>query len=114
MNKHKITRYKPIGATNIYSYFISSNPPTSFNPVSVYPTIDKTVFISPFSSIIGDVRINKDVFIGCNVAIRADEGTPFYIGSKSNIQDGVILHGLKNMNFTVDKKKIFYLYRKWS
>lgn len=105
MNNYKITRYNPIGPTNVYSYFISSNPATSFNPISVYPTIDKTAFIGPFSSIIGDVRIAKEVFIGCNVTLRADEGTPFYIGCKTNIQDGVILHGLKNMNFIVDKKE---------
>ncbi|MBI6873256.1 carbonate dehydratase [Clostridium aciditolerans] len=105
MNKYKIMRYNPVGPTNMYSYFVTSNPPTSFNPISTYPTIDKTAFIGPFSSIIGDVRINKEVFIGCNVTIRADEGTPFHIGNKTNIQDGVILHGLKNMRFTVNDKQ---------
>jgi len=104
MGRCKINRCNPVGPTNAYSYFISSNPPTSFNHISIYPTIDKTAFIGPFSSIIGDVRINKDVFIGCNVTCRADEGTPFHIGSKSNIQDGVILHGLKNMKLTVNGK----------
>lgn len=93
---------KPLDQTNIYSYFISSNPITSFNDISIYPTISKTAFIGPFSSIIGDVRICSEVFIACNVTLRADEGTPFYIGHKSNIQDGVILHGLKNMKFTVN------------
>lgn len=105
MNKYKIISYKPVGPTNLYSYFVTSNPPTSFNPNSVYPTIDKTAFIGPFSSIIGDVQIKSEVFIGCNVTIRADEGTPFHIGNKTNIQDGVILHGLKDMKFTVNKMK---------
>jgi carbon dioxide concentrating mechanism protein CcmM len=105
MSKNKIAIYKPVGPTNVYSYFVSSNPPTSFNPNSIYPSIDKTAFIGPFSSIIGDVRICSEVFIGCNATIRADEGTPFYIGSKTNIQDGAILHGLKNMKFTVNKKE---------
>lgn len=105
MSKYKIVKYKPIGPINVYSYFVSSNPPTSFNSISIYPSIDKTAFIGPFSSIIGDVIICKDVFIGCNATLRADEGTPFYIGSKTNIQDGVILHGLKDMKFTVDKKE---------
>jgi carbonic anhydrase/acetyltransferase-like protein (isoleucine patch superfamily) len=104
MGRYKINRYNPAGPTNVYSYFVSSNPPTSFNHISIYPTIDKTAFIGPFSSIIGDVRINKEVFIGCNVTFRADEGTPFHIGNKSNIQDGVILHGLKNMKLTVNNK----------
>lgn len=105
MNKYKIIRYNPVGPNNIYSYLVTSNPPTSFNPVSVYPTIDKTAFIGAFSSIIGDVRIKKEVFIGCNVTIRADEGTPFHIGNKTNIQDGVILHGLKNMKLTVNNNQ---------
>jgi carbonic anhydrase len=95
-------KHQPAGPTNEYSYFISCNPPTTFNPVSIYPTIDPTVFIGPFSSIIGDVRIHKEAFIGCNVTIRADEGTPFHIGNKSNIQDGVILHGLKEITISVN------------
>lgn len=103
--KHKPVKRKPIGPINVYSYFVASNPPTSFNPVSIYPSIDKTAFIGPFSSIIGDVRINKEVFLGCNVTIRADEGTPFHIGNKTNLQDGVILHGLKDMKFTVNNKQ---------
>ncbi|MDP4108249.1 MAG: carbonate dehydratase, partial [Bacillota bacterium] len=35
-----------------------------------------------------------------NVSIRADEGTPFYIGTSTNLQDGVILHGLLNKRVT--------------
>lgn len=75
--------------------FIGPNPSTSFNPVSVYPTIHPSAFIGPFSSIIGDVTIGKNVFVAPNASIRADEGSPFYIGENTNIQDGVILHGLK-------------------
>lgn len=97
-----MSKDKPLGPTNIYSYFFSCNPISSSNDISIYPAISKTAFIGPFSSIIGDVRICDEVFIGCNVTLRADEGTPFYIGHKSNIQDGVILHGLKNMKFTVN------------
>lgn len=104
MEKDEIKRHQPVGPTNEYSYFVSCNPPTTFNPVSIYPTIDRSAFIGPFSSIIGDVRIKQEVFIGCNVTIRADEGTPFYIGNRSNIQDGVILHGLKEITFSVNCK----------
>ncbi|PEJ49366.1 MULTISPECIES: carbonate dehydratase [unclassified Bacillus (in: firmicutes)] len=85
--------------------FISPNPITSFNPVQHFPTIDQTAFISQFSSVIGDVTIKNNVYVAPNVSIRADEGTPFYIGSKTNIQDGVVLHGLLNKRITVDKKK---------
>jgi len=104
MSDYKIKRHNSEGPVNLYSYFIGSNPPTSFNPISVYPTIHNTVLLCPFSSVIGDVTIGKNVFIGCNATLRADEGTPFYIGSHSNIQDGVIFHGLQNQQFTVNGK----------
>ena len=86
---------KPLGPINLYAHFIGPNPITSFNPESIAPSIDPTSFVGPFSTIIGDVTIRKNVFIAPNVSIRADEGTPFHIGSDTNIQDGVILHGLK-------------------
>lgn len=82
--------------------FISPNPKTSFNPDQICPTIDKTAFISPFTSVIGDVTVKKNVYVAPLVSIRADEGTPFYIGSNTNLQDGVILHGLLNRYVRVD------------
>lgn len=105
MNSWRNKRYKPVGPLNLYAYFIGKNPETSFNPIGRYPRIDKSVFIGPFSSVIGDVTIEKSVFIACNVAIRADEGTPFYIGCNSNIQDGVIFHGLKDATYRVNGMK---------
>ncbi|MBT2659063.1 carbonate dehydratase [Bacillus sp. ISL-18] len=83
---------------------MSSNPITSFNPVPRFPTIDKTAFISQFSSVIGDVTIKNNVYVAPNISIRADEGTPFYIGSNTNLQDGVILHGLLNRKISVGPK----------
>lgn len=91
--------------SHCFEPFISPNPITSFNPVQVYPKIDKTAFISQFSSVIGDVTIRNNVYVAPNVSIRADEGTPFYIGSNTNIQDGVILHGLLNKRISVDGKR---------
>lgn len=90
---------------NINSHFIASNPSTSFNPRCVYPNLDPTVFVSPFSSIIGDVTIKENVFIAPTVSIRADEGFPFYINSNTNIQDGVILHGLEHGRVVHDNKE---------
>jgi carbonic anhydrase/acetyltransferase-like protein (isoleucine patch superfamily) len=92
------------GPVNLYSYFIGSNPPTSFNPYLNFPTIDTSAFISPFTFIVGDVAIQNNVYVGPFVSIRADEGTPFFIGSESNLQDGVILHGLKNQYMKVNNE----------
>ncbi|WP_375541180.1 hypothetical protein [Peribacillus frigoritolerans] len=87
--------------SHCFEPFISPNPITSLNPVQRFPKIDKTAFVSQFSSVIGDVTIRNNVYVAPNVSIRADEGTPFYIGSNSNIQDGVILHGLFNKRILV-------------
>ncbi len=76
--------------------FVAPNPPTTFNPKSVGPTIDSTAYVGAFSTIIGDVTIGENVFIAPSVTIRADEGSPFFIDSNTNLQDGVILHGLAN------------------
>lgn len=87
--------YKTATPFNLFANFIAPNPMTSFNTKSIFPTIDPSAFVGPFSSVIGNVVIKENVFIAPNVSIRADEGTPFYIGVNSNLQDGVILHGLK-------------------
>ncbi|MDP9742740.1 UNVERIFIED_ORG: carbonic anhydrase/acetyltransferase-like protein (isoleucine patch superfamily) [Bacillus sp. B2I3] len=87
--------------SHCFEPFISPNPITSLNPVQCFPKIDKTAFVSQFSSVIGDVTIRNNVYVAPNVSIRVDEGTPFYIGSNSNIQDGVILHGLFNKRISV-------------
>jgi len=92
------------GPYNIYSYFIGSNPPTSINPNPSFPKIKRTAFLSPFTFVVGDVSIRDNTYVGPFVSIRADEGTPFYIDKDCNLQDGVILHGLKNKYVEVNEK----------
>ena len=96
---------EPAGPINLFANFVGPNPPTSFNLKSSYPRIDPTAFIGPFSTVIGDVTIGANVLIAPNATIRADEGTPFFIGPNSNIQDGVILHGLHEGRVVVDGKE---------
>ncbi|WML26132.1 carbonate dehydratase [Neobacillus sp. OS1-33] len=93
------------GPFNIYSYYVGSNPLTSVNPTPIFPKINKTTYLSPFIYIVGDVTIRNNTYVGPFVSIRADEGTPFYIGSNCNFQDGVILHGLKNKHVEVNQRK---------
>lgn len=99
----------PIGPVNLFACFIGPNPPTSFNPTSRLPQIDPTAFAGPFSVVIGDVRIGPNVFIAPNTTLRADEGTPFQIGANTNLQDGVILHGLKQETVNVGGR-LFSIY----
>ncbi len=63
-------------------------------PGQVEPRIDKTAIVHPFSNVIGNVGIGPGVKIAPGTSIRADQGTPFYIGAGSQIQDGAVIHGL--------------------
>nr|WP_231848437.1 ribulose bisphosphate carboxylase small subunit [Gloeobacter violaceus] len=57
--------------------------------------IDPSAYVHSFSQIIGDVRIGANVLVSPGTSIRADEGSPFHIGANTNIQDGVVMHGLQ-------------------
>ncbi|OIP69316.1 MAG: carbon dioxide-concentrating mechanism protein CcmM, partial [Oscillatoriales cyanobacterium CG2_30_40_61] len=70
-------------------------PPTPWSKNLAEPKIDPTAYVHSFSNIIGDVRIGDHVLVAPGTSIRADEGSPFAIGENSNIQDGVVIHGLE-------------------
>ena len=70
-------------------------PPTPWSRNLAEPTVDDSAFIHSFSNLIGDVTVGTNVLVAPGTSIRADEGTPFYIGDRSNIQDGVVIHGLE-------------------
>ena len=70
-------------------------PPTPWSKSLTTPKIDGTAYVHSFSNIIGDVRIGAKVLIAPGTSIRADEGSPFYIGKGTNVQDGVVVHGLE-------------------
>ncbi|WP_218079734.1 ribulose bisphosphate carboxylase small subunit [Anthocerotibacter panamensis] len=70
-------------------------PPTPWSRQLAEPQIDPSAYILSFSNVIGDVRIGANVLVAPGVSIRADEGSPFHIGSGTNVQDGVVIHGLE-------------------
>lgn len=70
-------------------------PPTPWSNSLAEPKIHETAYVHSFSNIIGDVRICENVLVAPGTSIRADEGGPFYIGAGTNIQDGVVIHGLE-------------------
>jgi carbonic anhydrase/acetyltransferase-like protein (isoleucine patch superfamily) len=55
------------------------------------PSIDGSVFRAPGSVVAGDVHIGPESSVWYNVVIRADVA-PIRIGSRTNVQDGSILH----------------------
>jgi carbon dioxide concentrating mechanism protein CcmM len=73
----------------------SAAPPTPWSRDLAQPTIHETAYIHSFSNVIGDVYIGANVLIAPGTSIRADEGSPFHVGDGSNIQDGVVIHGLE-------------------
>lgn len=72
----------------------SAAPPTPWSKSLAQPQVDETAYVHPFSNIIGDVKVGANVLVAPGTSIRADEGSPFHIGAGSNIQDGVVIHGL--------------------
>lgn len=82
-------------------------PPTPWSKNLAEPKIHDTAFVHSFSNIIGDVHIGSNVMIAPGTSIRADEGTPFHIGQGSNIQDGVVIHGLEKGRVTGDDGKSY-------
>jgi sulfate permease, SulP family len=64
-------------------------------------TRPKTAFVHEQASVIGHVHMGEHVHIAAGSSVRADEGTPFFIGANTNLQDGVILHALKDKHVLV-------------
>lgn len=80
-------------------------PPTPWSNNLASPKVDESAYVHSFSRLIGDVRVGANVFVAPGSSIRADEGTPFYIGENSNIQDGVVIHGLEKGRVVGDDDK---------
>jgi carbonic anhydrase len=71
---------------------------TPWNPKSTSPVIDHTAYIHPEASVIGAVRIGAHVMVSPMASVRSDEGMPIFIGDDSNVQDGVVIHGLETID----------------
>jgi sulfate permease, SulP family len=59
-------------------------------------SIARSAFVHGQANIIGRVVLGDHVHIAANASVRADEGAPFFIGASSNLQDGVVIHALKD------------------
>jgi carbonic anhydrase/acetyltransferase-like protein (isoleucine patch superfamily) len=68
------------------------------NLVGDHPQVHPAALIDPSAQIIGNVIIEKNVFVGPLTVIRADERgpdgkvAPITIREEANLQDGVIIH----------------------
>lgn len=74
---------------------IHQNVVTDFNSNISFPFMEESAFIHPFAIVIGNCYIGEKVLVAPTAVCRGDEGTPLYIGAFSNMQDGVVVHGLE-------------------
>ena len=82
-------------------------PPTPWDSDLDQPNIAASAYVHPQCSLIGDVQLGENVMVSPNTSIRADEGAPFYIGENTNIQDGVVIHGLEQGRILGDDQKAY-------
>ena len=61
--------------------------------------MDPTVYIDQSAQVIGDVRIGAESSVWMNVVIRGDVNE-IRIGSRTNIQDGTIIHVMRDTHPT--------------
>lgn len=75
--------------------WVAPNVPTTFNLHVSEPIIAASARIHPLAAVIGSVTIGELVFVAPGASVRGDEGQNIHIGDHSNVQDGVVIHGLE-------------------
>jgi SulP family sulfate permease len=65
------------------------------------PLVAASAYVHPAATVIGRVVLGEHVHIAADTSVRADEGSPFYIGANTNVQDGVVMHALKDKRVMV-------------
>ena len=75
--------------------WIATNVKTTFTPVVATPVIGHHSRIHPQGTVIGSVTIGERVYVAPAASVRGDEGQHIHIGDESNVQDGVVVHGLE-------------------
>lgn len=84
---------------------LTNSPKTSWTDEEHSPQIATTAFVSKTASVIGPVIIDEHVMVSPGASIRGDEGGKIYIGKKTNVQDNVIMHGLKEQSVIVGSER---------
>jgi SulP family sulfate permease len=64
-------------------------------------SIARSAYVHGQANVIGRVVLGDHVHIAAGASVRADEGAPFFIGGSSNVQDGVVIHALKDRHVLV-------------
>lgn len=75
--------------------WVGPNVKTSFNPDVDAPTLASTSRVHPLAAVTGSVTLGERVYVAPFASIRGDEGQNIFIDDESNVQDGVVVHGLE-------------------
>ncbi len=67
---------------------------------SIHPTVHPTAYVDVSAQVIGDVHLGAESSVWMNVVIRGDVHS-IRIGARTNIQDGTIVHVMRNTHPTV-------------
>lgn len=84
--------------------WVAPNVPTTFTPHVAEPIIARTARIHSLAAVIGSVTIGELVFVA--PSIRGDEGQHIFVGDRSNVQDGVVIHGLETLRVIMNCLKM--------
>ena len=79
----------------IFIGWVAPNVKTTFNQDIDVPVIARTARIHPLAAVNGSVIIGEHISVAPGASIRGDEGEHIFIGDDSNVQDGVVVHGLE-------------------
>lgn len=69
------------------------------------PQIHPTAYVHSFANVIGEVTVGEGATIAAGTSVRADAGSPFYIGDRSVLQDGAIVHGATGAKVVGDSQQ---------
>ena len=75
---------------------VSATSPALGSRTVAEPKIHDSAYVHVFSNLVGDVRIGERVTIAPGTSIRAVDAMSFHIGANTNVQDGVVIHGLSS------------------
>lgn len=78
--------------------WVGPNVQTSFNPTIARPIVFPNSIVHTMASVMGSVELGQRVFVAPFASIRGDEGQHIRIGDDSNVQDGVVIHGLETFD----------------
>ena len=86
---------------------VSATSPALGSRIVAEPKIHDSAYVHVFSNLVGDVRVGENVIIAPGTSIRATDSMSFHIGANTNVQDGVVIHGLASGRVQGDDGQVY-------